>query len=113
MLVVSWVASGTSVAMEAQALEVEDDDTPIDDGRHWIAVGFSTDDNMGEDTVIMSSQGFDDGEQSTLYYNLEGHKGPVEVGDNSGIQQGTVRKATLRVTSTRSYVVDALFKLSM
>ncbi len=74
----TWSDNGDgTVQFEAQSLEAEGDETPIDDGNHWVGLAWSRDDDMGEDTVVISSAGFGEGEdQNALYYNLPGYQGP-------------------------------------
>jgi len=76
--------NGTNANFEMQAAYEEEnpEDGTADDGAHYMAVGFSDDDDMGEDTVIAASGRF-----VSLYYNYAGFgsKSALLVGDNSAI----------------------------
>ncbi len=83
----SWVRNdddGTyTFEMQRTATDSEGVDPDGPDTSSWVAIGFSTDthaeDNvaMGEDTVVMSSQVWTDGNPARLYWNAGTDPMPV------------------------------------
>jgi len=104
-LVVTWVVdSDVNFQVLAEYQEEEDEDGTIDDGNHYVAVAFSDDDGMGDDTAIIGSTAFS-GDSVAVYYNfVDGRqRGSIAVGDNTAISNGNVEilDGALLATFTR------------
>jgi len=88
-LVVAWEVRGDRAFFEATASYEEDPaDGTLNDLNHYVAVGFSDDSNMGEDTVIASSFNFPNGTRSArVHYNIARRitKTSVPVGDDTAV----------------------------
>ncbi len=90
MVVVTWMDNGDGTMMfEVQGNDADNADMA---GDYWVAVGFSRDNEMGEDTVCMSSNGFDP--NTRLYWNPDGHDAPQYVGDDSGVENLSFESGT-------------------
>jgi len=73
-------------------VEEEAENGAIDDGNHYVAVGFSDDSAMGKDTAIAAADTF-----VSLHYNYispdEEDRYAIEVGDNTAIRNTQVTSA--------------------
>jgi len=92
---VAWEVRDDKAYFQVFASYVEDPgDGAIDDLNHYVAVGFSDDPDMGEDTVIAASFGFpDDTRSARLHYNYARRltRTSIAVGDDTPIRNPGLR----------------------
>jgi len=105
VFIISWVVKEeiTSFDVYAEYEEEDPDNGSIDDLHHYVAVGFSDDRDMGDDTVIAASFGFArSGMSVQLHYNFVQRltRTSIRVGDNSAIQDYGMRSGLGSLSAT-------------
>ncbi len=87
---VTWSDNGDGTMLfEMQVNEADNEEMA---GDYWLAVGFSRDARMGEDTVCMAGSDFDP--MTQLYWNPDGHDEQLYVGDDSGVESLSYESGT-------------------